>query len=121
MTRRIAHLITEQENRSKLLRTRNLDHEIERTQEDSQMIIAPTPNKEAVLLSNPMKESQQREATMPKEDKNQNGKRNTKTKITGMKAIKLSKKKEKIEKVTEGPRGNFAEGRFAKLELRSGY
>jgi hypothetical protein len=36
MTRRITHLIEEQENRSKLLRTRNLDVEVERTQEDSQ-------------------------------------------------------------------------------------
>jgi hypothetical protein len=42
MTRKIAHLIAEQENTSKILRTRNLDHEVERTQEDSQMIKAPT-------------------------------------------------------------------------------
>jgi hypothetical protein len=35
MTRRITHLIGEQENRSKLLRTKNLDVEVERTQEDS--------------------------------------------------------------------------------------
>jgi hypothetical protein len=105
MTRRITHLIAEQENRSKLLRTRNLDHEVERTQEDSQTSRAPTPDREAVLLSNPMKESQQREAAMPKEDKNQNGKRNTETKITGKKARKLSKKREKIEKLQKGPEG----------------
>jgi hypothetical protein len=36
---------------------------------------------------------------MPKGDKNQNGKRNIKTKITGKKARKLSKKREKIEKL----------------------
>jgi hypothetical protein len=36
---------------------------------------------------------------MPKGDKNQNGKRNTKTKITGKKARKISKKREKIEKL----------------------
>jgi hypothetical protein len=34
-TRRIAHLIEEQENRSKLLRTRNLDVKVERTHEYS--------------------------------------------------------------------------------------
>jgi hypothetical protein len=42
MTRRIAHLIEEQENRSKLFRTRNLDVEVERTQEDSPKSRAPT-------------------------------------------------------------------------------
>jgi hypothetical protein len=70
MTRRVAHLIAEHKNRSKLLRTRNLDHEVERTQEDSQTSKAPTPDREVVLLFNPMKEYQQCEATMPKEDKN---------------------------------------------------
>jgi hypothetical protein len=49
-----------------------------------------------------MKESQQCEVTMPKEDKNQNGKRNTETKITGKKARKLSKKREKLQNVLEG-------------------
>jgi cell division protein FtsL len=42
---------------------------------------------------------------MPNTDKNQNGKRNTKTKLTGKKARKLSKKRakiEKLEKVLEG-------------------
>jgi hypothetical protein len=34
MAKRIAHLLKEQENQSKLLRTRNLDVEVERTQED---------------------------------------------------------------------------------------
>ena len=52
-----------------------------------------------------MKESQQREAAMPKEDKNQNGKRNTETNITGKKARKLSKKRAKIEKLHKGPEG----------------
>jgi hypothetical protein len=55
MTRRIAHLIEEQENRSNLHRTRNLDVEFERTQEDSQASITPTPNREDILLPNPMK------------------------------------------------------------------
>jgi hypothetical protein len=58
MTRRIAHLIEEQENISKLLRTRNLDVEVKRTKQDSQKTEAPTPDREDVLLSNPMKESQ---------------------------------------------------------------
>jgi hypothetical protein len=42
---------------------------------------------------------------MPIEDRNQNGKRNIETKITGKKARKLNKKKaniEKLQKVSEG-------------------
>jgi hypothetical protein len=42
---------------------------------------------------------------MPKEDKNQNGKRTTKTKITGKKARKLSKKREKVKKLQMSPEG----------------
>jgi hypothetical protein len=40
---------------------------------------------------------------MPKEDKNQNGKRNIETKIIGNKARKLSKKRAKVEKLQKGP------------------
>jgi len=42
---------------------------------------------------------------MSKENKNQNGKRITKTKLTGKKARKLSKKKAKIEKLQKIPEG----------------
>jgi hypothetical protein len=45
------------------------------------------------------KESQQREVTLPKEDKNQYGKMNSETKITRKKDRKLSKKRAKIEKL----------------------
>jgi hypothetical protein len=76
-----------------------LDVEVEITQEDSQKSRTPTPDREDVLLSDPMKGSQQREVTMPKGDKNQNGKRNTETEITGKKARKLRKKREKIERL----------------------
>jgi hypothetical protein len=69
MTRRIAHLIEEQENRSKLFRTRNLDVEVERTQEDSQKTEAPAPDREEVLPLNPRKESQHRKVTMPSRKK----------------------------------------------------
>jgi hypothetical protein len=105
MTRRITHLIEEQENKSKLLRTINLDVEVERTQEDSQKSRTPTPDREDVLLSEPMKESQQRKVTMPKGYKNQNGKRIAETNTIGKKAKKLNKKRENIErlqKVREG-------------------
>jgi hypothetical protein len=49
MTRRIAHLIEEQENRSKLFRTRNLDVKVERTHKDLrhlsvQKSTEPTPD-----------------------------------------------------------------------------
>jgi hypothetical protein len=60
MTRRIAHLIEEQENRSKIFNTRGLDVEVARKLEDSQKIEVPTPDKEEVLPPNPRKESQQR-------------------------------------------------------------
>jgi hypothetical protein len=110
MTKRIAHLLKEQEDQSKLLRTRNLDVEVERTQEDLKHLSvqesrAPTPDEEEVLLSNPMKESQQCKVTMISTDKNQNGKRNTKTQITGKKARKLSKKRAKLKKLQEVPEG----------------
>jgi hypothetical protein len=52
-----------------------------------------------------MKESQQREVTMPKGDKNQNGKRNIEMKITEKKARNLSKKRAKIERLQKVPEG----------------
>jgi hypothetical protein len=105
MTRRITHFIEEHESKSKLLRTRNLDVKVERTQEDSQTSRTPTPDREDVLLSDSMKESQQREVTMLKGDKNQNGKRITETNTTGKEDKNLSNKRENIErlqKVREG-------------------
>jgi hypothetical protein len=73
-----------------------LDVEVERTQEDSQKSRAPTRDREEVFPLNPMKESQQCEVNIPKGDKNQNGKSNTKMNITRKKARKLSKKREKL-------------------------
>jgi hypothetical protein len=105
MTRRIAHLIAEQENRSKLFNTRGPDVEAARTLEDSQKTEVLIPDKEEVSPSNLRKEFQQREVTMLKEDKNQNGKRHTETKLTGKKARKLSKKRDKIEKLQKVPEG----------------
>jgi hypothetical protein len=46
-----------------------------------------------------MEESQQRAVTMSKEDKDQNGKRDTEIKLTGRKARKLGKKRAKFEKL----------------------
>jgi hypothetical protein len=105
MTRRITHLIEEQKNRSKLFNTRDPDVEVARTLEDPQKIEVPIPDKEEGSPSNLRKESQQREVTMPKEDKNQNGKRHTETKLTGKKARKLSKKRAKIDKLQKVPEG----------------
>jgi hypothetical protein len=66
---------------------------------------APTPEviREEVFHLNPLKDPQQCEVTMLREDKNKNGKRNPETQITGKKARKLSKKKEKLEKLQEVP------------------
>jgi hypothetical protein len=46
-----------------------------------------------------VKESQQCKVTMLKGDRNQNGKKNTKKKITGKKDRKLSNKRAKMEKL----------------------
>jgi hypothetical protein len=95
----------EQENRSKLLDTKSPDIEATGTSEDIQKADISTPDKEEMIHLNPKKGSQQREVTMPKENKNQNGKRTTETKLTGKKARKLRKKKVKIEKLQQVPEG----------------
>jgi len=63
MTRRITHLIEEQENRSKLFKTKNLDVEVERTHEELRQLSvqesrAPTPDREQVFPLNPGKDHQ---------------------------------------------------------------
>ena len=58
MTRRITHLIEEQENKLKLFKTKNLDVEVEQTQEDSQKNGEPTLDREEVLALNPTKDHQ---------------------------------------------------------------
>jgi len=108
MANRITHLLKEQENQSKLLRTINPDVEVEKTQEDLKHLSlqesrAPTLDREEVLALNPRKDHQHREVTMPRGDKNQNGKKDTETHITGKKARKLSKKKARLEKLQEVP------------------
>jgi hypothetical protein len=113
ITKRISHLIEEQENISQIFNNSDVDIKVARTLEDPQKTKIPIPNKKEVLPLNPRKESQQREVTMSKENKNQNGKRNTETKLTRKKAIKLSKKRDKIKKLLTYPKG-----KFAKLELR---
>jgi hypothetical protein len=52
--------------------------------------------------------------TRSKEDKNQNGKRNTEMKLTGKKARKLSKKRAKIDKLQKA-----LEGTSQKEELKN--
>ena len=83
-----------------------MDVEVERTQEDwkhlfVQESIAPTPEREEVLPSNPMKDHPQCEFIMPRGYKNDNRKRKPVIQITGKKARKLSKKREKLEKLQE--------------------
>jgi hypothetical protein len=102
MARRIAQLIEEQENRSKLVVTRNIDVEAARTLGYLQKTEVLTPNKEELLPLNPRKESQQRVVTMLRDDKNQNRKETTETKLIGKKARKQSKKRANLQKVPEG-------------------
>lgn len=60
------------------------------------------PMKEVTLILNP---TPQREVTMPKEEKNQNGKRLNEMKLIGKKLRKLMKKKVKLEKLQNVPEG----------------
>jgi hypothetical protein len=106
MARRIVCLIEEHDDKSKQLRPRDLVFKVERTQANLKNLSiqesrAPTPEREEVLPSNPVKYPQQCEVTMPRGDKNVNGKRNPVTQITGKKKRNLSKKKEKLEKLQE--------------------
>jgi hypothetical protein len=60
MARRIAHLLEEKENHLKLLRTKDMDVKLERTQEDWKHMFVqesrtPTPEREEILPLNPMK------------------------------------------------------------------
>jgi hypothetical protein len=76
-----------------------LDVEVTRILEDSHKITVPIPYEDEVLPLISTKQSQQHEVTLPRGDKNQNGKRNTEKKLTGKKDRKLSKKRAKIEKL----------------------
>ena len=105
MTRRIAHLIKEQENKSKPIETRELDVKVEKIPEESQKIAVPIPGTDEVFPLISRKESHEHKVTLPNEDKNQNGKRNSETKITRKKDRKLSKKRAKIEKLQKVPKG----------------
>jgi len=60
--------------------------------------------REEVLSLNLVKDPQQCEVTILRKDKNNNGKRNPETQITGKKARKLSKKKAMLEKLPELPK-----------------
>jgi hypothetical protein len=105
MTRSISYLMEEQENRSSMLNTRNLDFEAIRVLEEPQKIEISNPYDEGVLPLDLRKDPRQREVTMSREDKIQNAKRVTETKLTGKKARKLSKKRAKIEKLQMTPEG----------------
>jgi hypothetical protein len=55
---------------------------------------------------------------MPKEDKNQNGKRHTEMNLTGKKDRNLSKKRDKINKLQKVPEGT-SQRHFAKVKQYS--
>ena len=89
----------EQENISKILNTRDLYVEAIRALEEPQKTERPNPYDEGVLPLDLKKETQHREVTMLREDKNQNAKRMIEMNITRKKDRKLSKKRAKIEKL----------------------
>jgi hypothetical protein len=86
-----------------LFNTRDLDVEAIRALEEPQKTEIPNPYDEGVLPLDLKKEPKQHEVTMSREDKTQNGKRMTKTNLTGKKARKLSKKRAKIGKLQKTP------------------
>ena len=63
--------------------------------------------REEVVPLNLLKDPQQCEVTMLREYKNTNRKRNPKTHIIGKKARKISKKKEKLEKLQNGYKRSY--------------
>jgi hypothetical protein len=89
-------LIGERENRSRVLDPKNLDDEVDRTLEEPHRTEKYVGQVIPVDLK---KEYQHYEVTMTREEKNQNEKRMTKTKLTGKKARKIMKKKVKLEKL----------------------
>ena len=107
ITKRIAHLIEKQENRSQLFNNNDVDIKVARILEDPHKTEIRILDKEEVLPLNPRKESQQCEVTMSKEDKNQNGKMNTEMNLTGKKARKLNKKRDKIKNLQKDPKGTL--------------
>jgi hypothetical protein len=82
-----------------------LDVEVGITLKYSQKTKVPIPDIDEVLPLISRKESYQHEVTQTEEDKNQNVKRNTETKLTGKKAQKLSKKRDNTEKLQKFPEG----------------
>jgi hypothetical protein len=117
MTRRIAYLMEEQENISKLLDTRDLDVEAIRELKEPKKTKIPNPYVEGVLPLDLKKESQQCEVIMSREDRNWNENRPIELKTTGKKARKLSKKKAKIEKLQEIPGGTLQKEKSQKLNF----
>jgi hypothetical protein len=104
----------EQENRSPLLNTRDLYVKAIRVLEEPQKTEIPNPYDEGVLPSDMKNDPKQREVTMSREDKTQNGKGMTETQSPWVlkvlessgvysKARKLCKKREKIEKLQKTP------------------
>ena len=90
----------------KQLRARDLAVEVERTQEVLKNLSMherrePTPEvvREEILHAKLLREHQQCEVTMLREDKSTNGKRNPKTQITRKKVRNISKKNENLERL----------------------
>ena len=101
MTRRIVHLIEEQKSKLQIFNISNSNVEAKRTLEDLQKIELPIFDIEEVLSRNPKKDFQQREVTKTTEDKHQNGKIITETKLTGKKDRKLRKKRANTVRLQE--------------------
>jgi hypothetical protein len=81
--------------------------------------IIPTMDlmREEVLPLTPLREHQQHEVTLLREDKNKNGKRNPETQTIGKKARKLRKKKSKSGKLQEVPEKTLQDTDLQNLNL----
>jgi hypothetical protein len=90
-------LIEEQENQSKLFDPRSPDVKTAKALGDSHKIEVSISDIDKVVPLSLGREPQQREVTIPKENKNQNGNKTIEMKLTGKKARKISKKRAKID------------------------
>jgi hypothetical protein len=101
MTKRTAHLIEEQKSRLHIFNISTSGVEAKRKLEDPQKIELPIFDTEEVLSRNPKKYFPQREVTKTIEDKHQNGKSITETKLIGKKDRKLRKKRDNTVRLQE--------------------
>jgi hypothetical protein len=74
--------------------------------------------KKTVLVSKPLNDPQQCEVTMPKGDKNNNGKEETSDSNYRKESQKSQQEERKVREIIGSSREDFEEGEFIELKLR---